>query len=1011
MNEKNSFNDNALDAELERELRQMFALDSREYLQNYLNLAENLNSKTWQEDIKEMYRAIHTIKGNAVTVGANAVLQVAIALEDLLSELRYQEEIALEDGKLQKILLEVGELTVSSLEVKAVGDKAKKIVEPTVKRIYKLKTEIEQQYLPNWNEETLLQQEFAEQGFDLVVLDLEMAVEELKPDSTIPPETIETVKSTLEQLTMIGQELHLGEGWIKLLNQGETLLENKDSQEWIKQYPTLLAQLKQSAKKGGVITPPTTTPKPIQLTEGSINKNTAVEIPLNLTDQQKQKNKKSTLHPDEKETLIDENAFLQAKKTNTVRIDKETFTDVEFVEDLSGEDEEDFNLDVLDNLNLILDPETDLDLLPELDLDDQSIREDTVPTAIRNKIVEDKVREETTTDTHIPVPLTRIQETADNLVHVLLSTRTVSSFYSSLQSQLTKLLSIAGDNNQYVTKLRQLQNDYALMGANQENNITRMGGVQVEGYRSGYTTINSLLENSLRLSEIGAEANKLANTVADTLQSLELSLLNLQKSVDSSRLVSFKNLSFRARAIIRDLSNRYDKSVRLLIEGENIDLDAGVSSKLEPILLHLLRNSFDHGLENSEERLAKGKPSQGTIQLSLKRLGNQYLLQIQDDGRGIDPQKIKSIAQSKKLPLTKTNSPSEILAVICQSGFTSTSVVTDISGRGVGMDVVSEQVKNLGGTLSLDTVLNQGTTFTILIPVPNLFVPCVLLKCGDILFAIPREEIITTLLWSDIQNKTQDSDSVILQTEHGKHQALYILEYWHRDKLTRGDLTPLNFGDLSDTAVCVMIKGSNPDQKIWLIADELQGQMELLLEPLPNPLIAPIGLLGLSLDVDGSLIPVLSGIQIVDYLKSFYYDSVTTLTEATVSPSTPEVTESNTILVVDDAALMRRRLEASLDAYGYEVYTCGDGLEAWNWLQANPLPAMIITDIEMPNMDGFTLIDTCRNAGITIPILVVSSRLSEDWGQEAFRVGANDYLTKGFSTADLINKVQSLISS
>jgi CheY-like chemotaxis protein len=140
--------------------------------------------------------------------------------------------------------------------------------------------------------------------------------------------------------------------------------------------------------------------------------------------------------------------------------------------------------------------------------------------------------------------------------------------------------------------------------------------------------------------------------------------------------------------------------------------------------------------------------------------------------------------------------------------------------------------------------------------------------------------------------------------------------------------------------------------------------------------------------------------------------STQALKTTNMASSTSDVEPANhlvpSILIVDDAALIRRRLEATLNAYGYSTYTCADGLEAWNWLQAHPHPNLIITDIEMPNMDGFTLVDRCRKAGITVPILVISSRLSEDCFDEAKRLGATDYLTKGFSSIDLIKKVNVL---
>ena len=234
------------------------------------------------------------------------------------------------------------------------------------------------------------------------------------------------------------------------------------------------------------------------------------------------------------------------------------------------------------------------------------------------------------------------------------------------------------------------------------------------------------------------------------------------------------------------------------------------------------------------------------------------------------------------------------------------------------------------------------------------------------------------------------------------------MKYWQ----ARSTLRPL-----SDTAVCAYIRSLETQKGAWLIADDLLGQTDLLVNPLPSPMVSPIGLMGVSLQIDGTLIPVIEVATLVEYvLTSPTVAPVAVQTHTSVhlcelEPSTKDRTLIQNILVVDDAALMRRRIEASLTAYGYITHSCADGLEAWNWLQTHPTPALTITDIEMPGMDGFTLIDRCRQTGITIPILVVSSRLSEEWGNEARRLGATDYLTKGFSTTELISKVTSLLGS
>lgn len=241
--------------------------------------------------------------------------------------------------------------------------------------------------------------------------------------------------------------------------------------------------------------------------------------------------------------------------------------------------------------------------------------------------------------------------------------------------------------------------------------------------------------------------------------------------------------------------------------------------------------------------------------------------------------------------------------------------------------------------------------------------------------------------------------------------GLDLLEYWQSQAAEPS---------LADTAVCLYILPAETSQGIWLLADDLLGQTELLINPVPSPLLAPIGLLGVSLQPNGSLVPVVDATTLAEVLLSGdrvlpgvpvqpENEAPASGLRSSAAPTADRLTQ--TILVVDDAALMRRRIEASLTAYGYGVSTCGDGQEAWNWLQSNPTPAMVITDIEMPNMDGFTLIDRARQAGIKVPIVVVSSRLAQEWGKEARRLGATDYLTKGFSTPELIEKVKSLLGS
>jgi chemotaxis protein histidine kinase CheA len=1088
-----------VELQLQQELRAMFEVDSQKYLEDYLNLVQRLAPQTWTKDIQEIYRLIHTIKGSSVTVAADAILKVSTVLEDMLSDLRHLNPAPpLEDGRLGQMLLEAGELLAGSLQVRSSGKEAIAIVQPSVKRIQAMREEAKQRYLPEWNEQSLLHQEFAEQGFGLVILELEMALEQMPQQGKVSNQTIEVAQQTIAQLKEIGKDLQFTNGWTQLLGQCEDLFNHPNVQIWRSQWMSYLNALKESAKGSGKFVEPEAatiieTPAEEAFSDSELLELSEIDTSLldfeefgevaapGISTQESENldfNNELILNDDEfielnetadllaqldletaNEPALNDDEFIELNETADLlaRLDLETaneliLNDDEFIElnetadllarldletanELTLNDDEFIELNETADLLARLDLDASAEIVEPLSLeieeqvsnsDSRAIAEDwldlvsppieaesaisVTPIAPQSSLptIRPELQNE---DIQIPVPLNRLDSTAQNLVDTLLTARASQGFYQNLQAQLTQLFALAKESTQYITRLRQLQDDYALLD-NLKSNSTITEGPTLESYRQGYTTINRLLETSLRLSELGAEAEKTSLLTADSLQSLDRNILRLRQTVEQSRLVPFKNLAFRARAILRDLTTRFGKPARLIVEGEQIELDAGTNSKLEAALLHLIRNAYDHGLESAQERIAQGKPEQGTISVSLKRRGNLYLLDVGDDGRGVDAAAIARSAQAKGLPLTNTKTSADLLAVLCQPSFSSKASVSEISGRGVGMDVVSDRAANLGGRLSLNTIPGQGTSFRLQFPVPHLLVSCVLLQAGDRTFAIPNQDIITTTILANLQaTKNSDANAACSWTIQDGEKTLLgldLLEYWQTQPTGRS---------LSDTAVCLYIRPTNTSQGIWILADDLLGQTELLISPLPSPLVAPVGLLGASLQPNGSLVPIVDAATLAEVLlsgdrvsESLPVQTATEIQASDSKPIAPEIAQlTRTILVVDDAALMRRRIEASLTAYGYSVNTCADGQEAWNWLQNNPTPAMVITDIEMPNMDGFTLIDRARQAGITIPMVVVSSRLAQEWSKEAQRLGATDYLTKGFSTPELINKVKSLL--
>ncbi len=886
--------------QLQQELRLMFEVDSENYLQSYLNLCQQLTAPSWATTIQELYRLVHTIKGSAATVGADAVLPVSSALEDLLGDLRYQPFPVEDKGYLPRALFEAGELLASSIQVKDSGTAALEAVAPAVQRLQVLQEQIRQAYLADWSEQRQLQHDFADQGFDLVVLDLEMAVEDLPEQGPVPSSVINLAKRTLRQLLHIGRDLQLQSGWLQLLDHSRQLLQDQTCQRWRSDWLPYLQQLKDSARQGGY-SPATPQPQ---------------SVPV-------------------------------------LRIER----GVEISSDIA--------------------PAT-----------------------------------EVASDLPIPVSLQELDRSAQRMIETLLSVQATQGAYRILENQLTQILSLAQDSVHFITSLRQLQDDFALMRSSQGSLFPTSIGLSLERYRQGYTTINRLLEVNLRLSELGLEAARSAHQTQLNLKQLDQSLGGLQQAVESHRLIPFQSLVLKLRATLRDLSTRLEKPAQLWVTGEGILIDAGAARKLEPVLLHLLRNAYDHGLESERERQALGKPSEGTLRLELQRIGNRYLLTLADDGRGIDPAQVEASAAAKGMPLQKTRTPSELLAVICQPGFSTQTRVTDISGRGVGMDVVAEVVKSLGGTLTLETQIGAGTRFHLEIPVPHLLVDCVVLKAGNQTFALPVETIDTTALLDTLSLQILPPDSGLcsyqlrLEPESEPSPTLDLVEYWQACPPRQ----------LPEAAVAIRVRSVLASQVLWLLADELLEQTDLLVNPVPDPLSAPVGLLGVNLRADGGLIPVLDPMAMADYVQGVASGSFASPTaktrepeQTTFPPLSTKPPDSSLILVVDDAALVRRRVQVSLNSYGYQVVTCADGQEAWTWLQQHSAPALLITDIEMPGMDGFTLINSCRQQGLQMPILVISSRLSEEWGAEAKRLGASQFLTKGFSTPELINQVQILL--
>lgn len=847
------------EAQLQQELREMFAVDTAQHLSDYFRLVNQLNSSSWTADVQSIYRAVHTIKGGAVTVGAECTLQAATILENLLDDLRYLKVAPdLSDQGLIGILVNAGDLLSASINIQV--DSLQSIIH-TKERLETIHSQVKSVYLPNWSSNQQLQQEFVEQGFDFVVLPLEMQLDALATDIAVPDKLRQTAAVTINQLQQIGSDLELGRGWTKVLELCQQVVEHVDSYVWKSTLPNYLAMLKDCAANGGELENIAPAPPPV-----------------------------------DSSAFGDRSAFGNRK----------------------------------DNRQAI----------------------------------------------QIPILLTRLDLSSQQAAEALLSAKGMIEVSHKFQAQIAQLNLLVDENVQSIARLRQMQDDYAVLRQ-------ATASTAPERYRQGYNTINGLLENILRTAELAQEIETLGNNSFTQFTALERNVSKLRDGIESCRLLPFRTLTTKARGILRNLVERYDKLAEIEVTNEDIELDVGLIHQLEPVMLHLIRNAYDHGIESIEDRIASGKLAIGTIKITLQRQGHIYILEISDDGAGINAQKLSQKATAGNFKLTDTSNNQKLLEVLCQPGLTSRETINEVSGRGVGMDVVTNQVAEIGATLSLSTVLGQGTTFALQLPVTQLLLPCALLQVADQVVALPIDTITETVSIFDDAVKVENGWDVLVGDQ--RVLAVNLNAYWQQAD-----------EQLSETAVAVSIK--LPQGTRWLIVDDLVSQTELLVSPFPKPLVPPAGILGISSTIDGQPIAVLDPAAILNNWQE----------ASTLAPQAPRSGKTR-IVIVDDAALIRRRLESSLGGHGFATQSFGNGMDALNWLQTNEPPALIITDIEMPGMDGYTLIDRCRRLGLHMPILVISSRLSPEWSKEAIRLGANGYLSKGFSTAKLVDTVDLLL--
>lgn len=482
------------------------------------------------------------------------------------------------------------------------------------------------------------------------------------------------------------------------------------------------------------------------------------------------------------------------------------------------------------------------------------------------------------------------------------------------------------------------------------------------------------------------------------VSSLSLVTTDVQLAVMKTRMQPIAKVFNKFPRVVRDIARDLNKQIDLEISGEETELDKSIVEEIGDPLTHIIRNSCDHGVESPEERKAAGKPEKGIIQLKAYNEGNHIVIEIVDDGKGMDADAIRVKAIEKGL-ITEheadTMSNKEIFSIIFKPGFSMAKKLTNISGRGVGMDVVKTNIEKLHGIIDIDSELGKGTTLKLKIPLTLAIIQSLLVGTQEEIYAIPLANV----------NETVRVPVDNIYTIEGKNVLRLRDEVLSLVRLSDlfGVKQVLESGD--QTYVVVI---SVAETKLGIIVDNLIGQEEIVIKSLGNYLSGINGIAGGTIRGDGRVTLIIDVGVIMDMAKEVKVDIKSSMANETAA-KVKEKPEDYKVLVVDDSKMDRTIIRKSLTPTGITLVEACDGLEALNIIKSgeHAFDAVLI-DIEMPKMDGYTLAGEIRKYSKyrNLPLIAVTSRTSKSDRLRGVEVGMTEYITKPYSAEYLENVVR-----
>lgn len=618
-----------------------------------------------------------------------------------------------------------------------------------------------------------------------------------------------------------------------------------------------------------------------------------------------------------------------------------------------------------------------------------------------------------------PTNTALVRVRADILDRLVNQAGEVSISRSRLENEVATLKTSLLELNDNVGRLRDQLREVEMQAETQIASRMAMSGerefdpLEFDRFTRLQELTRMMAESVNDVSTLQASISKTVDGASDDLLAQARLTRELQQDLMRVRMVPFDSISERLYRITRQTSMELNKRVNLDIRGTSVEIDRGVLEKMAGPFEHLLRNAIVHGIENREQRQARGKNEVGEILVQIRQEGNEVVIHFNDDGAGLDMERIRAKAlQAGLLSPTAEISDAEASSLIFEAGFSTASEVTELAGRGVGMDVVRSEATSLGGRVAVSSTPGIGTSFTIHLPLTLAVTQVVLINCGHRVYAIPSVlvEQVHQLKAPDLAAAYNDGAIIWQGQRIVMHYLATIL----------GDYQAL---PVSQQYTPILIVG-NGSERVALHVDEVIGNREVVVKNIGPQLSRMAGISGATVLGSGDIVLILNPLPLAQKLESDRLrvaddaeDGHSPVNEAMLGevaqfPQPVQGLRRNPIvMVVDDSLTVRKVSQRLLHREGYQVVLAKDGVDALQQLQSIT-PDVMLVDIEMPRMDGFDLTRNVRNDArlAHIPIIIITSRTADKHRNYAQELGVNAYFGKPFQEDVLLSAIRSFLT-